>query len=122
ERLPRDNLPKAAAEEFAVIMTADEQKLIARHQAHDARVPAAQRGAAVMPRDRARNVDSGVTFAHAAQPQIDIFQIGFERLIEAIELLEHVTAENAGGAGRERDGRRALCIGGGPLPVTGAPG
>src|SRR3569833_4197858 len=123
ERLADYYRPMAVAEEFAVVMTADEQKLIARGEAHDARVPAAQRGAAVMPGQRAGNEDSGITFAHASQSQIDVFQIRLERLIEAVEFFEHVAAEKAGGAGGERDGRRRLFgDSSGSIPVTSAPG
>ena len=56
QELPGEMRPEAGAEQRAIVVPRDQHQLIARNQAHHARIPAPQRRAAMMPGDGLRNV------------------------------------------------------------------
>src|SRR5262245_55090160 len=96
--------------------------LIARYAAHRMRMPLAERRAAAMPGDRLRHVPSAEPLHGGPQSEIDIFEIGFERLVERPDTAEQLGAEQRGGARRKPDTAAQGKTGPVGTSVTGAPG
>src|ERR1035438_9257634 len=66
-------------------------------------MPAAQCGAALVPGERAGNVQSGQAARSATQTELDIFQIGFERAFQRADAAEEFGAQEHGGKRRRPD-------------------
>src|ERR1035437_8142060 len=92
EELGDQNRPEVAGR----IVTGREQDLIACHAAHRFRMPAAERGAPEVDRPGVGNVASGNASGGAAQPEIDVLQIGFEGFLEQADLAENLGAVEDG--------------------------
>src|SRR5581483_3268274 len=108
EKLPHQNAPEAASKQSRIVVPCDQQQLIAGDEPNEPRIPASKSGAAVMPGDCGRNEYAGDSALHAAQPEVDIFQIGFEAFLITAQLLEHAAPEETSGTGRDRDARARL--------------
>ncbi len=74
-------------------MLGDEEDLIARGAARGFRMPASQSGASRVPGDGLRHVLPRTTGQSAAQPEIHIFQIRFETLVEQPNFVEQCGAK-----------------------------
>lgn len=103
KNLSGDDGPPTGSQQIPIVMPRHEQKLVSRNQADDTRAPSPERRAAVMVGDGAGFEHTAESCAQTAKAEVDVFQIRPEAFVEALQALEHIPPEQAGGGGGDGD-------------------
>src|SRR6266849_5021841 len=89
-------------------MLGGKQHLIAGNVSHCIGIPRATGAAATMISNRGRDIYAGAARQRAAEAEVDIFEIGFERFVQQTNLVEQFTPKDRSGHGSDTNFSRLV--------------